>query len=337
MSSPLDIAVWLACQGMHVFPLRPGSKKPFGNCRRCSREQCTRGHCPCLTSDPPCHGLLAATSDLAQIARWWSSAPRANIGINAGRSGLVVLDLDRKDKPPASAAPDVPTVVSDGLAAWEAILAAEGVGWPDTLTVTTPSDGLHLYYRCPPDLRVSSDATGRVGHQIDIRADDGYVLAPGCEITAPPEDTFGAYTRVSATVEIAALPDWLCRRVTPPPARPAAAVKAPNLAAVRAGEHAPGYWQRIWDDELSKVENHDGERWRLVYNAARRLANLATHDTAPWTELDAIDALVAAAIRRRQRSGKPTEEAAARRNATRGWNRGTQDGPDSLLGWGNAA
>ncbi|MEV5539181.1 bifunctional DNA primase/polymerase [Saccharopolyspora shandongensis] len=334
--SPLAIAEWLAAHGMYVFPLRPRSKRPWGNCPRCNAGQCTPAECPCLTSARPCHGLLAATLDLTQIHRWWTWLPLANVGINTELSDLVVLDLDRKPKPPAPAAHDVPEVVADGLAALHAITTAERVPWPDTLTIATPSDGRHLFFRRPDGLHVTSDAKGRVGHQIDIRAEGGYVVAPGCQITAPPEDVTGTYTRLSATTTIGPLTDWLRPRVIPAP-RVVQPSTAPNLGVIQPGRHAPGYWQRVWDGELTKVETEPGERWRLVYASARRLANLATHDTAAWTQAEVIDALTAAAVSRRQRTGKPIEEAAARRNAAKGWERGAQDGPDSLIGLGGAA
>ncbi|MGI8308049.1 bifunctional DNA primase/polymerase [Saccharopolyspora hattusasensis] len=336
MSSSLDIAAWLAQHGMHVFPLRPNSKRPWGNCRRCNAGECTPAECPCLTADRPCHGLLSATLDLDQVRRWFTVMPLANVGIATGPSKLVVLDLDRKPKPPAAAAHDVPELVADGLGALHAIATAEGVPWPDTFTVATPSDGRHLFFRRPDGPHVPSDAKGRVGHQIDIRAEGGYVVAPGCRITAPPEDTTGTYTRISASITIAALTDWLRPRVVPAP-RVVPPSKAPNLSRSQPGNHAPGYWQRIWDGELAKVETLDGQRWQIVWNSARRLANLATHDNAPWGKREAIDALIDAAIRRRQRTGKPVEETAARYNATKGWERGTHDGPDSLIGLGGAA
>lgn len=329
-SPTANVARWLARHGLSVFPLRPNSKRPWGNCPDCKTGQCLP-ECACLTTNRPCHGLLAATTDSGQIARWFRHAPAANVGVNAGRSGLVVLDLDRKDQPPAPAAADVPARVGTGLEALEAILTAEGASWPETLTVATPSGGRHLYFSRPEDLTVSSDATGRLGHQIDIRAEGGYVLAPGCALS----HTGDGYRRVSDTTEIAPLPDWLRHRVAPP--APSTPAPAPNFGSVRLGEHTPDYWRRIWHDELDKVETRDGERWRLLYAAARRFANLATHDAAPWSEHDVLDALEAAAIRRRQRTGKATEPAAARRNAVRGWHRGTHDGPDSLLGWNSAA
>lgn len=335
MPTPHDIAAWLARHAFHVFPLRPKSKRPFGNCPDCKTNRCTPSECTCLEAEQPCHGYLAATTEEPVIRRWWSRAPRANVGIATGPSRLVVLDLDRKDRAPAAAANDVPTPATDGLAALAAIAAAEAAPWPDTLTAATPTDGRHLYFQCPHELEVSSDATGRVGHQIDIRAQGGYVLAPGCVITTPPEEVPDTYTRISVTTTTAPLPEWLQRRVATP--QPAPAPPAVHLRAVRTGEHTTTYWQRVWDGELTKVETQEGERWRLLYASARRLANLAIHDSAHWTETTAVDALVTAALRRRQRTGKPLEENTARRNATRGWHRGTHDGPDSLFGRSTAA
>lgn len=336
MHHALDLALWFARHDLHVFPLRPSSKKPFGNCQRCKADQCTPRECRCRTAVRPCHGYLAATTNPAMLRRWWAHTPRANVGISAGPSGLVVLDLDRKPKPKAPAAHDLTTLVADGLGALAALCSAEGAVVPETLTVATPSGGRHLYFRAPHGLDVPSDATGRVGYQIDVRAHGGYAVAPGSSISAPPEDSAGRYTRISGATGIAPLPEWLCRRVVPP--RPSIGpTEAPNLQVSRTGSHAPGYWRRIWKDELSKVENRDGERWRLLYASARRLANLAVHDTAPWSENEAIDALVSAAVRRRKHTGKPIEEATARRNAARGWQRGHRDGPDSLSGFGRTA
>ncbi|TDC94015.1 bifunctional DNA primase/polymerase [Saccharopolyspora aridisoli] len=332
MSTTFDIATWLAAQALHVFPLRPGSKRPFGNCPHCKASHAAPAACECLTAERPCHGLLAATTNPALIRQWWARTPNAGVGIAAGPSGLVVLDLDRKPKPPAPAAHDVPSPVGDGLEALDALAIAAGATWPATLTVATPSGGRHLYFKAG-GLKVPSDATGRVGHQIDVRAQGGYVVAPGCAISNPPEEIAGTYSRISSTTEIAELPAWLRHRVTP---SAAPMPVAPNPGEGQPGSHAPGYWQRVWEGQLTKVETEPGERWRLVYAAARRLANLATHDTAPWSATEAIDALTTAALRRRERTGKPLEPAAARRNAIRGWERGTHDGPESLLGRGAA-
>ena len=68
MSTNLDIATWLAAQGMHVFPLRPLAKRPMANCAGCKAGHTDPQACRCLTADRPCHGLLAASRAAQQIS-----------------------------------------------------------------------------------------------------------------------------------------------------------------------------------------------------------------------------------------------------------------------------
>ena len=68
----LAAALWYASQGIAVFPLSPGTKKPLSGSR----------------------GFLDATTDARKILAWWNRTPDANIGIATGASGLLVLDLD---------------------------------------------------------------------------------------------------------------------------------------------------------------------------------------------------------------------------------------------------
>lgn len=65
-----DAALWYASQGLPVFPVRPGEKRP-------------------LTQ----HGFKDATLDVEQITAWWAKFPAANIGLPTG--GLFdVIDVD---------------------------------------------------------------------------------------------------------------------------------------------------------------------------------------------------------------------------------------------------
>lgn len=49
---------------------------------------------------------------------------------------------------------------------------------PETLSVLTPSGGLHLYFRLPPDVHVST-SHGVLGPGIDIKGEGGFVVGPG--------------------------------------------------------------------------------------------------------------------------------------------------------------
>src|ERR1700733_14287500 len=94
----LQAALNAAARGWHVFPLRPGTKRP-------ARPDHDEQHCD--GTDPRCcdghtGGEHRATPDPARIRRGWADEPY-NIGIACGPSRLVVVDLDTPkpgDTPP---------------------------------------------------------------------------------------------------------------------------------------------------------------------------------------------------------------------------------------------
>ena len=99
-----------------------------------------------------------ATTDEAQIRKWWRAWPSANIGIAAGRAGLVVVDKDTYHA------------------------AAEGgaLSLADTETVTslTGGGGEHLIYRHPQDGPRISNADSSLPEWVNIRAHGGLFVAP---------------------------------------------------------------------------------------------------------------------------------------------------------------
>lgn len=135
----------LACvdQGWAVFPLVPNTKRPLTD-----------------------NGFKDASKDIAQIQKWWTEHPNANVGLATGKmSGIVAVDVD----------------VKEGAKGRESISQLKGL--PPTLTVSTPSGGWHLYYTCPPE-----GLRSRVGvlPGIDVRGDGGYVVASGSLIDGKP-------------------------------------------------------------------------------------------------------------------------------------------------------
>lgn len=114
MSDNGERALALASLGLHVFPCWES-----GDSLKSPRTE---------------HGFLEATNDPEQIRQWWAAAPEALIGVAAGASGLVCMDIDHKPE-------------KDG---WASLTAA---GLQPTLTTywyETASGGHHLVYAAPP-------------------------------------------------------------------------------------------------------------------------------------------------------------------------------------------
>jgi hypothetical protein len=243
--APHQAARWCAAQGWPVHPLSPGRKTPAGNCPACQADRHLPADCPCLPAGRPCHGFYAATTDLLLIDRWWRTLPGAGVGVACGPADLVVVDVDAHSAPVADRArllPGIPIpaqVRLDGLASGFDTLAllAAFRGAPDpaldtaTLRVRTPSGGLHIWYR-NTDVSVryrSSTGSGRnaaLAWQVDVRADGGYIVAPGTRTAQ------GVYRPEGTARTPAALPAWLkaelarTGHVAAP--RPQAAVPVPS-------------------------------------------------------------------------------------------------------------
>jgi hypothetical protein len=137
-------ALQLAERGWYVFPLRCGDKRPLPGFTKWEAR---------------------ATTDRAQITRWWSAAPY-NIGIATGPSGLVVIDCDTS----GGAEPSQWCLLGD-------VVEIAGKQLPRTFSVRTPSGGLHLYFAAPDQLL--GNTAGKLGRGIDTRGIGGYVVGPG--------------------------------------------------------------------------------------------------------------------------------------------------------------
>jgi hypothetical protein len=253
--NPARLALELAALGWHILPLSAANKRPLGNCPACRGQHGTPVHlahdCPCLAAEGWCHGVRAATTDPARIATWWQREPAAVPGIATGPSGLVLVDIDahHAQLPPRLATGLLPGIdlaaepipasewnsqkrFRDGRDTLNLLARLRGGPrpWPAgpehrPVTVTTPSGGVHLWYRAPADgLRQAlSDPQGRYGlaWQVDIKAGWSYGIAPGTAITA------GTYQiRGGDPAQPGRMPGWLAREVirgtVAAPRRPAA-------------------------------------------------------------------------------------------------------------------
>ncbi len=147
-SSLKAAALAYAARGWPVFPCIAGEKRPL--CK---------------------NGVLSATIATAQIEAWWTEHPSANIALNVGDAGFLVIDLD-----PGHDEGQLEKNLGGPL--------------PETeLWATTPRGGEHLYFEIDRDEIVAPSASKLAPH-VDVRSFHSYVLLPPSR-TADGEYTWG--------------------------------------------------------------------------------------------------------------------------------------------------
>jgi len=167
MAELADILAY-ARDGWNLFPIKPGQKKPP------------------LVAD----WEHASSRDPSTIEAWHAQHPGCNWGVATGPSGLLVVDVDVKKSKAGR------TSLFD--------LELENATLPDTLRVSTPTGGEHIYLRGR-----ASSTVEKLGQGLDTRSAGGYVLAPGSVIDGVP------YGVIQAG-RIADAPAWLVSAVGAP-------------------------------------------------------------------------------------------------------------------------
>ena len=237
LARQLAVVRWLVeVLGFAVFPVdHPALPHCIG--QHSSRRVCEgRGKHPAVR-----RWSEESTTDPARAARLFSAGPR-NIGVDAGRSGLLVLDEDAPGELDRAAA-DV------------------GAAVPVTFTVRT-AKGRHLYLRQPDDGPAFGNTTGALrSYRIDVRGRGGFVVGPGSLHASGheyrPVDPYAAVVPVPAWVgaalrsapsEPAALPVGL-RDVSPATRQALAGVLRVVLAAPPGQRNSSLYWSaaRLWE------------------------------------------------------------------------------------------
>lgn len=253
--------------GLRVFPLVPGTGTP-------------------ALKDWPDY----ATTDLDQVREWWTwTYPGYGVGIACGPdSGIWVLDIDVKKG-------------VDGFVEFAEIITAHG-GAPgiftDTMVVSTPSGGAHLYFRWAEGV---VNSTGRIGPGLDVRADHGYVRAPGWK-------GYDVVARGGVrNLRVRAAPEWL----TVLAHKRRADERSEALRAERAGTSWAAFSATLTLATLSRAQ--EGTRNTALNKAAYKMGR-----SGSMTEDDAWDACQARLID----MGAGDDMPAWRRTFESGWNAG---------------
>jgi hypothetical protein len=222
MNALLEAALGYAARGIPVYPvhwphLNPGEARTACSCRH--RVACDRPAKHPLVR----HGIHDATTNQAQLERWWQRWPQANLGLATG----IVFDALDVDGPA-------------GLAAPRQLARTVDLRLPGPL-VATGGGGWHYWY-APSGL---GNRPPRGLAQVDWRGRGGCVLAPPSQhITGRPY----RWLRGLDQAPLAEVPAALRRLLDPDPpttARPART----------AGPDMPGhpYGRRVLAAELAAL------------------------------------------------------------------------------------
>ncbi|MEU6124621.1 bifunctional DNA primase/polymerase [Streptomyces sp. NPDC047123] len=204
------------------------------------------------------HGVYDASTDPRRIRALFAAAPWATgYGIACGLPPhhLIGVDLDTKSG-------------ADASAALRALALRHLFTIPDTVVVTTPSGGRHIWLAGPADAVVPNSA-GRLAPGIDIRGAGGYLVGPGSRTE------HGVYGTVAGTSGLppAPCPPALLRLLAPTP-------REHHPTAARPHGNPPPGGDRGADAQRGEglvqfvLAAHEGQRnTRLFWAACRAYEN----------------------------------------------------------------
>lgn len=242
-------------------------------------------------------GLHRASRDEAQIAAWWRKWPRAQIGLNAGASGLLLIDFDPRvdrlvheeiDEDTGEIAERIEEKVWTVDLLKAALMVQMGGPLPETLTSHTPSGGEHKFFLMPEGDPIGN--RGNLPTHIDVRGQGGYVIVPPSERIGDLDEGGkkgpGGYTWLwgdwSDPASIAPAPAELVRilrekKKPEAPAQPAAQAAArprPNVAG-DVDEDVRRYARAALDGECDAISRApSGRRNAQLNESAFKVASL---------------------------------------------------------------
>jgi hypothetical protein len=158
--SELKKALKLAAIGCHVHPCRP-QDEPFTD-----RDGNHRVH-PAKTGRTK-HGNLDASNDPIVIRGWWKKWPDSLVGVNAGLSRLVCLDID--------------VDADKGVNGWHSLDAAGHLPLPETVHYKTRRGGSHYVYRAPKSVKLDQTTKHQGMEGVDRRAGSSHFVWWGDDV-----------------------------------------------------------------------------------------------------------------------------------------------------------
>ncbi len=231
----LIAALALAQQGLNVFPC-DANKRPRPGVRW--KEE--------------------ATTDARRIESWWRRYPNSLPAFQAGRHGLLIIDLDG----------------DFGFEDWDTVRGSHDE--PTPVRIATPGGGHHLFFlqdgsfgngrgTLPPKRKRpgTEDLEG-----IDIRGAGGYVVAEGAILpdgrAYEPAPNFIGLIEARATDSIPVVPDWLRAVLQPPqetlgsgPSMPEPALR-PTLATEtqmrRSADKPSDFFDRVKQAAMARLD-----------------------------------------------------------------------------------
>lgn len=165
MTNLLERAVLLANRGYYIFPLSPNSKFPIADLKW--RDE--------------------STVRISTIEKWWKEKPNYNIGIDTGKSGIYVIDVDIKKGKEGAKSFDALDLMYD---------------FPNTIVSITPTGGRHHIYKSP--MQPLGNTVETLGKGLDTRGWGGYIVAPGSII-----DGKEYYFTPDSPMTPADFPEWI--------------------------------------------------------------------------------------------------------------------------------
>ena len=269
-----DALAYAERYGFHVHPVH--NVRADGSCT------CPKGSAPHdgYGKHPwSAHGLNDATTDPATIRELWKGKPAAQVGVNCGASGVVVLDTDVHGD-------------TDGRPTWAA-LVAEYPALDAAPMAETPHEGWHAFYIQNGE-RIGLPPGAPLGEGIDVRGIGGYVILP----SAASEGRDWIPGHELDTVPLPALPSAVAKRLTFTTKKTPAA-PAENRAKVREGGRnaylcdralamrRSGFTEAQIAAALQVVNLEDCEPPRTAEHVAGIAARYAKLDPKPFADGDA--------------------------------------------------